>query len=170
MKISQGENHSTYHWRAVVTQSRWQWGRGLCYAIPANVVMSASSIMPILSTVVWPYSPHFVAIHCRLDQCSIPERGSSWSSYSNTIALLLNLVPQFCMKLLKSLAEDNSSTEIPVSRVDMALVPTILLMDMRIPLIKARYQGQTFNNVMINGGLGVNIVTLKTCTKIGWSS
>lgn len=74
------------------------------------------------------------------------------------------------MKLLKSLAEDNSSTEIPVSRVDMALVPTILLMDMRIPLIKARYQGQTFNNVMINGGLGVNIVTLKTCTKIGWSS
>ena len=41
-------------------------------------------------------------------------------------------------------------------------------MDTRIPKIAIQYRGMVIENVLIDGGAGVNIVTKTNCEKFGW--
>lgn len=40
--------------------------------------------------------------------------------------------------------------------------------DTRIPKISVLYRGIWIDNVLVDGGTGVNIVTKATCEKFGW--
>ena len=84
---------------------------------------------------------------------------------------LLRLVPNFHKALLTTgdgvtTAEDKFAATVSITQV--VPVPESPITDTRVPEISVEYRGISIENVLIDGGVGVNIVTKTTCERFGW--
>ena len=84
---------------------------------------------------------------------------------------LLRLVPNFHKALLtagEGVTAAGVQSAAPVSITQRDPVPESPIMDTRVPEISVEYRGIQIDNVLIDGGAGVNIVTKTTCERFGW--
>ena len=63
-------------------------------------------------------------------------------------------------------AEVKSAAPVSITQGDP--VPESPITDTRVPEISVEYRGIRIDNVLIDGGAGVNIVTKTTCERFGW--
>ena len=111
-------------------------------------------------------------------ESQLPHCGNedSWDSLLDApiqvkLGQLLRLVPNFHKALLPTGQEPKRGPgqvleDTQVAQVDP--VPEGPVTDTRIPKISVNYRGLVIDNVLIDGGAGVNIVTKATCEKFGW--
>ena len=85
---------------------------------------------------------------------------------------LLRLVPNFHKALITPVAE--GSTPLPIQEgnsiqaAHLDAVAAVPVIDVRIPEITVEYKGVSIDQVLIDGGAGVNITTEATCRRMGW--
>ncbi|RYA84596.1 hypothetical protein DD594_25975, partial [Enterobacter cloacae complex sp. 4DZ1-17B1] len=83
---------------------------------------------------------------------------------------LLKLVPNFHNALLRQSAtelRDVAFGKVESEEDDSALLPTNRIMDTRIPELSVRYHGTYIDKVLLDGGVGVNIITQAACERFG---
>ena len=83
----------------------------------------------------------------------------------------MRLVPNFHKALLtagEGVTAAGVKSAAPVSITQRDPVPESPITDTRVPEISVEYRGIQIDNVLIDGGAGVNIVTKTTCERFGW--